>query len=78
MVVPFVLDGVKEKTSSKGSSYAEIYVRGVDENGDADFVQKRFMTFEEDVITKLRTKKPNDCVNLELEIKDATVVRVGL
>lgn len=78
MVVPLILEGTKEKASSKGKIYAEVYAKGVDDDGNADMVQRRFMCFEEDVINQLRSKKPGDCVNLVLEIKEATVVGVGV
>lgn len=78
MFVQFLLEGVKQKTSSKGTGYAEAYVKGVDEDGNPDIIQRRFMIFDEDVIEKLKRKKAGDLVNLELEVRDATVVNVGV
>lgn len=78
MFAQFLLEGVREKTSSKGSAYAEVFVKGVDEDGNPDIVQHRFMTFDEEVLSKLRTKKTNDYVNLQLEIREATITGVGV
>lgn len=78
MFIQTVLDGVREKTSSKGSKYAEVYIKGVDEDGTPDFVQRRFMCFDEVVIERLEKFKKDDLINLDLEIREATIVGIGV
>lgn len=78
MYVQFLLEGVKERTSSKGNIFAEAYVKGVNEDGVPDVVQRRFMVFDEAVIEKLKRKNVGELVNLDLEVRDATVIGVGV
>lgn len=73
MIVQFFYDGIRSYTSSKGNRYADLFVRGVTDEGTADFEQVKLRTFDEAVIQSCERLKPNDVVGLDLTIKDATV-----
>lgn len=78
MMVPCVFEGMEEKTSTKGKTYALVYVHGVDEDGNETLKQYTYMTFDEMVVGALRTKQKGDNVNLDLVIREAVIEGVGV
>lgn len=73
MLVQFCFDGMKSYISSKGTRYADLFVRGITDEGKADFEQIKLRTFDESVIQDCEKLKQNDIVALDLSIKEATV-----
>lgn len=73
MILTAYFDGVKEATSSKGNKYGDVYVRGMDAEGVADMEQLKLRTFNEGVLAVAKTLKKDDVINLELQLRDATV-----
>lgn len=73
MVLVAYFDGFKESVSSKGNPYGDIYVRGMNAEGVADMEQLKLRTFSSDVLAVAKTLKKDDVINLELQLRDATV-----
>ncbi len=73
MLVQFCFDGIKSYVSSKGTRYADLFVRGITDEGTPDFEQVKLRTFDESVIQDCERLKPSDIVALDLSIKEATV-----
>ena len=73
MIVKTVFDGMRTYVSSKGTTYADIYVRGVSANGTEDFEQVKLRTFNNEVINACIDFNKDDILELDLTIRDAMV-----
>lgn len=76
MQVSFLCDGVRIKTSKSGKPYAELYVRELGDDGEADFEQRVYRSFEESVVQECQNLKPSTIIVADLEIREALVTRV--
>lgn len=76
MVVQVVFDGMKEATSSKGNHYADLFVRGMNVDGDADVEQLHLRTFSETVIAQAKTLGKGDVAHVDVKFDDAFVREV--
>lgn len=76
MLINGTFDGLKSHISAKGNLFADIFVRGLDGEGNADVEQLKFRTFNEDVVKKCARFKQGDGVILDLTIKEALVENV--
>lgn len=74
MVTYCLFEGVKEKTSSKGNKYGEIFVKGLNEDGSVDLEQAKLRTFSEDVINVCKTLKTSEKIKLLFSINDSSIV----
>lgn len=77
MVLAVYYDGCKEAVSSKGTRYADLYVRGMNAEGEADMEQMRLRTFNDSVIAVAKTLKKDAVINLDIVIRDALVEGVA-
>lgn len=66
-------DGVKEGVSPKGTAYADVYYREVDENGNAVLDQSKYRTFDAGTIAVCKMLKVGEMISVDLEIRDALV-----
>lgn len=73
MIISVYVDGLKEATSAKGNQYGDLYCRGVSGDGTPEFEQLKFRTFNSDVLAKLRKVNKDQLVELDLQIRDATI-----
>lgn len=77
MVLSVYFDGYRESVSSKGTKYADLFVRGMNAEGESDMEQLRLRTFDEGVIGVAKTLKRDAVVNLNIVIRDALVEGVA-
>lgn len=77
MEVNIVYDGAKERVSKSGNTYLEIYVREIMNDGEADFQQRVYRSFEDSVMQKCKHLKKGTALVAELEIRDALVTNIS-
>lgn len=73
MLVKGFYDGMKVHTSSKGTTFADVFIRGLCVDGTADFEQIKLRTFNEAVIKDLQGYSKDDILNLDLTVRDAFI-----
>lgn len=78
MITYCIFDGVKEKISSKGNKYGEIFVKGLKEDGTADFEQVKLRTFSEDVLNSCKALKTAETIKIFFSVNDFSIILDGI
>lgn len=74
MISVCIFEGFKEKVSSKGNKYGEIFIKGLNEDGTVDLEQAKLRTFSDDVINMCKTLKTSEKIKLLFSINDANII----
>ena len=69
----FLFDGAKFQTSSKGTDYAKIYLRELDDFGSPVMEQTTFISFNPNVIQKAKSINAGESIIADLKITQATI-----
>lgn len=69
-----IYEGLKEKTSSKGNKYGEIFIKGLKEDGTADFERVKLRTFSEDIINLCKSLKTSEAIKIYFSVNDLSII----